>query len=152
LDRESPEEEGTQGSVASDHQTSSEDEDDNSIFRYTRGNFDPKIHEFDNSETQIQPEFGVDEQTTPYEILQKFLTQDIMQEMVNQTNLFAIQVKQINPTAFSKWKSVSEQEMWRFLSVCMMMGIVKKPSISDNWCVDEMMATPSFGKIMSRNR
>jgi hypothetical protein len=92
--------------VASDHQTSSEDEDDNNIFRYTRGNFNPKIHEFDNSETQIQPEFGVDEQTKPYEILQKFLTQDIMQEMVNQTNLFTIQVKQRNPTAFSKWKPV----------------------------------------------
>lgn len=151
LARES-QEESLQGSGDSDPQTSSDDEDDNSTFRYTRENFNPNTMGFEDSEIQVRPEFGVDEHTTPYNILQKFLTKEIMQEIVAQTNLFANQVKQRNPTAFSKWKPVTEQEMWRFLSVCIMMGIVKKPSISDYWCVDEMMATPSFGKIMSRNR
>ena len=54
--------------------------------------------------------------------------------------------------AGAKFKPVDVPEMRKFLGLSILTGIVKKPSLVMYWSTDEIVSTPFFGKIMSRNR
>ncbi|OXA60346.1 PiggyBac transposable element-derived protein 4 [Folsomia candida] len=85
--------------------------------------FAPVVEDFDESEDKIRPEFGVSRRTSPLQMLQKFLTDGIIGDMI-----------------------------WQFLAITFMMGLVKKPSIREYWSTDELIQTPFFATVMSRNR
>lgn len=47
---------------------------------------------------------------------------------------------------------VSVDEMYSFLGLVLLMGIIKKNRLEDYWTTDPMVSTPFFGRVMSRNR
>ena len=53
---------------------------------------------------------------------------------------------------FRRWTPVSEEEIKGFMAMTIAMGLVKQHSIADYWAKDEVVATPFFGSIMSRDR
>ncbi|OXA56752.1 Long-chain fatty acid transport protein 4 [Folsomia candida] len=53
--------------------------------------FAPVVEDFDESEDKIRPEFGVSRRTSPLQMLQKFLTDGIIGDVVRETNRYAEQ-------------------------------------------------------------
>ena len=52
----------------------------------------------------------------------------------------------------NKWKPVTEDEMRSFCAHLILLGLVKKPELSDYWSQRELTRTPFFGRFMSRDR
>ena len=52
----------------------------------------------------------------------------------------------------SNWKPLTPKESKSFLSCVLLMGIIEKPNIHDYWTIHHLTQSPSFCKIMSRNR
>jgi len=129
---------------------SEEEEDVPRVSSFTRGrNFQPRAGQF-----VPQPfiAFGITDETSPLEILQTLLTDDIITSIVEQTNLYVTQLVQANARCLKRWRDLDANECWRFIALSLMMGQVQKHSIRDYWITDELFETPAFGKIMSRNR
>jgi len=128
----------------------SEDEDSEEEEGYSRNNFVPPDTEFQDEEESIRPEFGINDDCEALEILQLFLDDQIIAKIVEETNRYgsdlAVQNNKWN------WKDTDCNEVWRFFAVCILMGIVKNPSIRDYWSSQHLLNTPAFGKIMSRDR
>ena len=86
-----------------------------------------------------------------------FLTDELLQNIVDQTNLYASQYFEAHPDnlPYSRghaWKPVSVPELKTFFGLSFLTGYIKKPSLEMYWSVDEVDATPHFGKTMPRNR
>jgi len=97
-------------------------------------------------------ENGFTDESTPLSVLQTFLTPIIITKICEETNRYVEQIRQLKPLAFQNWKLLTPEEFWIFLSVKIMMGIIKKSSIKDYWSTDKKLETPFFSKTMSRNR
>jgi len=91
-------------------------------------------------------------ESSPFQIIRKFVTDAIITDIVEESNRFVQQVKETKPKAFNQWKDLSPNEFWRFIAVTIMMGLVKKSAIKDYWSIDPFFATPFFGQVMTRNR
>lgn len=52
----------------------------------------------------------------------------------------------------SVWKEVSNEEIRKFLGLCVLGGIVKSPSLAKQWSRASIYYQPDFGKTMPRDR
>ena len=53
---------------------------------------------------------------------------------------------------FRQWEDVSVSDMRAFVALTIAMGLVRQDELDDYWSTDEVVATPFFGSIMSRNQ
>lgn len=113
----------------------------------------PVLHPFTG-----RPGIKVETSTfTPIDYFQLFMTDDLFNHFVIQTNLFADQyiASQLNLGPYSnvrQWVPTNITEMKKFLGLLFIMGVIRKPSISLYWSTDPLYQTPLFGVIMPRNR
>ena len=95
---------------------------------------------------------------SPIDFFQLFLTDDILQMVVEQTNLFAEQFIDTHELArrsrVQQWGRSSHDidELKRFLALVIIMGLVSYPSIEDSWVTSWPFATATFSSVMSRDR
>lgn len=108
--------------------------------------------DFEESDSVLKSEFNVTTESTPLDILEQFLTNDVIEEVVLESNRYKDQVYSANRKSFPHWTPITLAEFWQFLAVCLLMGLVKKPAVPDYWTTNHLFSTPSFGEIMSRNR
>ncbi|XP_067123686.1 piggyBac transposable element-derived protein 4-like, partial [Centruroides vittatus] len=78
-----------------------------------------------------------------------FFDLDIMTSIVTETNRFSMQQARASTDT---WELVSMEEMFIFLTICIMEGILHKPDEKMNWSRNELFITPSFGKLMTKKR
>ncbi|OXA39146.1 Exportin-1 [Folsomia candida] len=107
--------------------------------------FFPEASEFEDPETFVR-DVEINGTSTPYSILRKFMTDEVIGQIIHQTNLYALQRK------IPQWKNVTVAEFWNFLALHVLTGVVQKPSLKDYWSTNVLIATHYFGEIMSRNR
>ena len=96
----------------------------------------------------------------PIKFFQLFMNDEILEHLVEQTNLYAEQSidsqtaknEQLPHSRSKAWKPVNISEMKKFLGLMFLTGIVRKPTLEDYWSTDSMIETPIFGKVMSRDR
>lgn len=94
---------------------------------------------------------------SPYTCFRTFLDDEIIDEMVNQTNLYATQVL-CDPndvktdSRLHRWAPTDRKEMIRFIGVVAYMGLVKMPSLEKYWSNDDLYKNVIIPKTMSRNR
>jgi len=95
-------------------------------------------------------------ESCPIEFFDLFLTDEILNLLVNETNRFADQflAKSVlkRKSRAHDWHPTTASEMKQFLGLVFLMGIVKKPRIEDYWSTDPTMATPIFNQTMKRDR
>lgn len=93
----------------------------------------------------------------PIDYFDLFLTRDIVEHIVDQTNLYAAQNllsdNDVGPQARAhSWNPVTVDEMLKFLALIGWMGLVKLPAIKDYWRVHKLYGIPLARTVMPRNR
>ena len=100
------------------------------------------------------------EEDDPMKFFQLFMDDNIIEHIVQQTNLYAEQSIQCQqeqdkqqPHSRSRaWKPVTLVELKKFFGLLFLTGIIRKPTLQSYWSTDELISTPMFAKVMSRNR
>ena len=107
--------------------------------------FFPEADEFRDPQSFIR-HVDITRASSPLFILKKFLCPVVIQEIIDQTNTYALQ------KAIPKWKTLEENELWGFLALHTLTGIVQKPSLKEYWSKNHLIETRFFGDTMSRDR
>lgn len=94
---------------------------------------------------------------TALDFVELYLTDQIMEHIVIETNRFANTYRIDHPAKadngyLSKWTDITLPELKKFFGLVILMGIVHKPSIHDYWSTDDLYWTPIFSKSMTRDR
>ena len=107
---------------------------------------------------QVQPS----DLTCPLSVVKTFLTDDIIRQIVEHTNSYADVIKntpriveRVNHTKrsiFQLWKNVDEDEIWLYICITLLMGIIHKPMYHMYWTTDCIFSTPIFSRLMRRDR
>lgn len=121
---------------------SSEDEEEDEGVDWN-AEFEDETMEFDHGTHAVNSELGLSDESTPFQILQKLLTKEMVEKICRISAPYAVE-KGIKP--------FEEEEFWRFLAVTLAMGITRKPAIKDYWRKSKIFHTPFFGETMSRDR
>lgn len=106
----------------------------------------------------VKPELKKDlEEAEPLEFFQVFVTDDIIEYIVDETNRYATQEinsrKNKKPKARENaWKPTNAEEMKKFLGILLYMGLKVVPKISFYWSTDIFYKNCVIPKVMSRNR
>ena len=92
----------------------------------------------------------------PHEYFSLFITDDLLNCFVPETNRYANQfIAEGNLRRSSRANDcfpTNREEMKKFLGLLFLMGIVHKPAIHMYWSKDPLFCTPIFSAVMSRNR
>lgn len=70
---------------------------------------------------------------------------------MDQTNLYQNQNAKPSASKTASWHLTSKEEMYVFLATTLLMGINSKPRILDYWSTDQLLSTPIFAKMFTRN-
>ena len=94
------------------------------------------------------------ENATPLDYIELYLTDEIMELLVTETNRYAKQffVGREKNIYLRQWTKVTVNEMKQFIGILILMGIVHKPQIHMYWLKSELLSTPVFGNIMRHDR
>lgn len=93
----------------------------------------------------------------PSDYFRLFITEELLNYLVEETNLFAIQYLRDYPKSskYAKlptWTPTTLVEIKKFIGLLLLMGIVHKPYISHYWFTDPLYDTPIFRSVMSCHR
>ncbi|XP_068089543.1 piggyBac transposable element-derived protein 4-like [Hyperolius riggenbachi] len=91
----------------------------------------------------------------PLAYLALFLTSEVIEKIVGETNRFAEQqlaTTQMRQSRNRRWEPVTPDEMWLFLGLIILQGLVGKPVQKWYWTTNRLLATPFFGTIMPEYR
>jgi len=85
-----------------------------------------------------------------------YFTDEMVDLMVLETNRYADQYIQGNVlkphSAAQNWVQTNREEMFAFIGLSVLMGVVYKPRIHMYWSTDEIFHTDIFPNVMSRDR
>ena len=128
-----------------------------------RGNADDASWSRTDRQPNVDPFTGqpgmnvqMDANAEPIDYLRLFITDELIDILVNETNLYAgqyIRNRRIaEKSRVKKWRDVTTEEMWKYLALLFLTVVVKKPTLNMYWTSDPMLATTFFGSVMSRDR
>ena len=92
------------------------------------------------------------------EYVDNYITPELIQIVVNQTNLYAQQqiktmAQPVTKHARSEqWKPVTIYEMKKCLGLVFLTGVIRKPKLEWYWSTRGILLTLIFSQTMSRNR
>ena len=87
------------------------------------------------------------------DFLSLYLTDDILEHIVKETNKFTKEFLDANPNKadnryLKQWTEITTDELKLFLGVIVLMGIIHKPNVNSYWSRDDVFATPIFSQVM----
>ncbi|XP_046666743.1 piggyBac transposable element-derived protein 4-like [Homalodisca vitripennis] len=92
----------------------------------------------------------------PVDYYLAFITDDIIQMMVVETNRNASKVlreTRLNRSSrLNKWAPTDDVEMWKFIGILIWMGLSNHPRITDYWSGNILYKNTVASQVMSRNR
>ena len=95
---------------------------------------------------------------SPYDFFKLYVTDDLLDLMVRETNRYAAQfiadnIGSLKPHSLvHKWKDTDREEMSVLLGLLLHIGLLYKPRLSMYWSTDELFYTPVFSSVMPRDR
>ncbi|KAM5170545.1 piggyBac transposable element-derived protein 4-like [Mantella aurantiaca] len=95
------------------------------------------------------------EHDNPLAYLQLFLTDEVIEKIVTETNRYKEQQSATLYRKFSrirKWEPVTKDDIWNFLGLIILQGVVKKPLQKWYWSTNKLLETPFFGTVMTEYR
>ena len=97
----------------------------------------------------VGPAIEMESTATAFDFFNITLGNDIMELIVEQTNLYA---EQHPPSARYKWYDTTVSEMYLFLGIIIAMGVHFLPSFADYWSSDSLLRVPGICAGMPINR
>ena len=88
----------------------------------------------------------------PFDYFQLFFDEVLMLYIADETNRYHLQNQIGERQHMSNWQNVTVIEMYTFLAITMLTGLIDKSRIRDYWSTDPLLATPIFGQYFTRNR
>ncbi|XP_067121900.1 piggyBac transposable element-derived protein 4-like [Centruroides vittatus] len=85
----------------------------------------------------------------PLAFFKLFFDLHLVNLIVSETNRYALQQPR---SSRHQWEPVTVGEMYTFLAICILQGIVKKPDERMYWSTNDLFFTPIFPKLMTKNR
>ena len=88
---------------------------------------------------------------------QLFVTDEVMIEMVNQTNSYAHKYLNVNNARLSEasrmkmWVDMDLAKMKKFVAMTFYMGILKKENVKHYWSTDPVLSTRFARNLLTRN-
>ena len=97
---------------------------------------------------------------TPLDFYRLFITHDLVKSFKVETNRYAAtqctKVRaqgNLSPRSiFLTWKPVTMDEMTKFLSILIHIGLVKKPQLDDYWSTHPVLSTTYASRLLKRSR
>ena len=93
---------------------------------------------------------------TVVQYVELFLTDQFVEYVVVQTNLYAVQfLGKTIPSIKSRtneWKEVTVEDIRKYISLTILMGVHTLPSVPDYWSKNVLKYNPVFNNKMGRNR
>ena len=89
--------------------------------------------------------------TRPIDSFSKFICQDVIQLIIDQTNIYGRQRCIQKGGDATDWKDIDENQMYAFIGILFVMGFHKLPRIRDYWSQDRNLFTPVVANTMTRN-
>ena len=90
--------------------------------------------------------------STPRQIFDKFFDDEMIQLMVDQTNLYASQSPRQNPSRHMKgWVDVDAEEIRKWLGLRIYFGLVPRNEMRTYWA-DSTLGDAVVKRVMSRDR
>ena len=114
--------------------------------------FFPKIHGFRGRTGVKHP--GLDENSSPKQIMDCFVTEEIVEKTAMETNKYA-ESKRRDERPRRKvqpWRETSAAEIRVVFAMIVLMGIVSKPNLKSYWSTNRSTDTPYFAEVMARHR
>jgi hypothetical protein len=97
----------------------------------------------------------LDENSSPLEIFEQFLTPVLILHITNETNRYAAQhprSQSASPSHMRSWFDTTPHEMSVFLSMIIIMCLMPKPELKSYWTKDPVLKTPFLPNTMPRDR
>jgi len=122
---------------------------------FSKNNRQPRIPPFIGN-PGVQ--FAVENEEDVMSYFDHYISPELIEVVVDQTNLYAQQQIAKMPCPITKhacseeWKTVTVIEMKKFLGLIFVPGIVRKPKLELYWSTRGVFQTPIFPQKMSRNR
>lgn len=117
--------------------------------------FTPHIFPF-NSQFGINLEVFENEDESPLKFFEMLFDQSVLEQIVNETNKYHSFSDTNAPGSSTShqapWIETYVAEIYSFLGIVMLMSHTKKNRIKDYWSTDQLISTPMFGTIFSRDR
>ena len=94
----------------------------------------------------------------PIKYFSKYFTDEVTDTICIETTRYADQYIKANAanlrpkSIVHDWKPTNWNEIKVFLGLCILMGIVSKPTVSMFWSKNSFYHTPIFGPVMGRKR
>lgn len=89
--------------------------------------------------------------STPLDFLEMLLTNDILDNIVEQTNLYASQyISSHNLPSRSRvhnWEPLTREELKKFIALIIIMGLVNMPTLEDHWKTTWPYSSMTFCKV-----
>ncbi|XP_067140272.1 piggyBac transposable element-derived protein 4-like isoform X1 [Centruroides vittatus] len=93
--------------------------------------------------------FTLNDMFDPLEYFRLFFDINLVNIIVKETNRYAMQQPK---TSRKQWDPVTIEDIYVFLTICIIQGIIHKPNENMYWTRNEIFLTPIFSKLMSRTR
>ena len=112
---------------------------------------EPTIHPFTG---RPGIKLALDQTSTELDVFKCMFTQDILERIMYETNLFARQTEKMEAQGQKKrpWTPVTLDELQVCFAFLILMGPLQKPSYKDYWSTDELWETSLFSRTMPRDR
>ena len=154
---------GSKSMLSGQNSSDDDDDDDNStinlndcIWKAVEKTYTPPVDINFSGPSGISSSVTLNKESLSIQFFALFLTDNIMQTMVTETNRYAEQViaasEVKSKSRMKRWAATTMTETKKFLGLIFTTGIVKKPRIEDYWLTDPVMATPIFNSTMPRDR
>ena len=86
----------------------------------------------------------------PCKIFLQFFTDELLGYIVNESNRYAVQ--SMSDEQAMKWNDITIEELKAYFGFCILMGIVKLPSISDYWKKNPIFRYEPISSRVTRDR
>jgi hypothetical protein len=87
----------------------------------------------------------------PIDAFSKYISQDIIELIVDQTNIYGKNRYIQKGKNATDWKEIDAIQIYAFFGILLIMGFHKLPRIRDYWSTDRNLFTPAVANVMTRN-
>ena len=97
---------------------------------------------------QVGPKIPIP--SDPLQVFMLFFTTSVLQIIVDQTNLYALQC--MGQEDYGRWTQVTLEEIQAYFGLMILMGIVKLPALADYWKSSEIFHYSPIARRITRDR